>query len=103
VIPDNVQCYSDYEPRSVYSSSSLRKQIIQGLNSKNYNDFNLDKDAWQEKTEGWKSIIYENLVHRNFVQKNLKMGYLDFKYLVFGDIHSGPLSMVISPQKDGPV
>lgn len=61
VFPDNVDCFSDYEPRS-FRESSLKSRVISGLTS-------------DEGSPLWKSIIYENLVHENLVKQGLKMGY----------------------------
>ena len=48
-------------------------------------------------------MIYEDMVDHALVEKSLKMEYHDFKYLLKGDIDSGPLSLFLEIEKDGPV
>jgi len=92
-VAEDVKCYSDYEPRGI-REASLKAAVLSGLAS----------SAAAPASEGWKSIIYENLVHENLVKSAIKSGYKDFKHLLYAEgKESGPLSILIKPQKPGPI
>jgi hypothetical protein len=97
-LPDNAICYTDYEPRTLYNESSLRLKVLSGLRP----GCNAKYKKTDKITEtGWRCIIYENLVHENIVKHSVKMGYKDYKYLMYGNKVSGPLSIQMAQQKEG--
>lgn len=85
---DDVQCYTDYEPRSI-REASLVDRVVEGLSN--------------SSTVGWKAIIYENLVSDKLVKKSVSRGYKDFKHLIYGNKDSGPLSFDIHARRPGQV
>jgi hypothetical protein len=148
---DDMQCFSDYEPRSV-AEASLKSLVVSGLAADNDKGkgmlcyamlcyamlcyamlcyamlcyamlcyamlcFALLWSAivargWFKHVscivgvfspQEWKSVIYENLVNENMVKQSLKMGYRDFKHLLYADKNSGPLSLSIRANKEGPL
>lgn len=86
--PDNATCHTDYEPR-VQRESSLKDKVISGLET---ND-----------TKGWKFIIYEEIADKGIVINARKRGYLDYKYLLYGNSESGPLSISFKTERAGKV
>jgi len=89
IFPDKAKCYTDYEPRPL-RDSSLKSKVLKGL-------------APSEKDKGWKFIIYELLVDPNLVKRSYQNGYHDFKYLMYGDESSGPLSLSLQMDNEGPI
>jgi hypothetical protein len=91
LVLDDVQCYTDYEPRSI-REASLFNRVVGGL-----------ADSSNSSSIGWKAIIYENLVSEKLVQKSKARGYKDFKHLIYGNKDSGPLSFAIHAKRPGQV
>lgn len=87
---DNTTCYTDYEPREI-RESSLKKIVISGLKSES------------GEGKGWGYSIYEDLVDKKIVEKAKSQGYLDFKYLLWGNKESGPLSLGFTTSRPGKV
>lgn len=90
--PDDAKCFTDYEPRPV-REASLKDTVVSGLLSEDSN----------AATAGWRFSIYENLVDKNLVKRSRTMGYHDFKQLMYGDKSSGPLSLSLALEKEGPL
>jgi hypothetical protein len=117
---DDVQCFSDYEPRSM-DNSSLSDRIISGAtatptatgstnthtntntNDPKSNTHTTTTHTTDTKDNGWKHVIYENLVDEKLIAKSRRMGYKDFKYLLYAEPDAQPLSLHIPVKKTGPV
>lgn len=91
ITQDFMQCYTDYEPRSM-REASLKALVIAGL-----------ADKSSSSTKGWKFNIYENLIDNSLVQNHFSNGFIDFKYTLFGNRDDGPISFFIQPNRPGPV
>eukprot|EP00607_Mallomonas_marina_P011135 CAMPEP_0182423426 /NCGR_PEP_ID=MMETSP1167-20130531/9394_1 /TAXON_ID=2988 /ORGANISM="Mallomonas Sp, Strain CCMP3275" /LENGTH=545 /DNA_ID=CAMNT_0024602391 /DNA_START=70 /DNA_END=1707 /DNA_ORIENTATION=+ len=90
-VTDNIQCFTDYEPRW-NRAASIRNMIVAGLAK--------DKDS-----PGWKAIILEMLLgdenYKHIDIRHKKAGYVDYKHMYTADYDAGPLSLKISVQKEG--
>lgn len=90
-ISDNMQCFTNYEPRTNLESS-LSSLVISGLKGK-------------EGTVGWDTMILEQLLPQWETLKaaQKEFGYKDFKHVLVANKDSGPLSLYIKPKKDAPI
>jgi hypothetical protein len=80
--PDNLQCYTSYEPRND-PSLHLNSLIIQ--------------------PSTWKTEIMELLLDKmpEIIAKARSRGYLDYKYMIYGNQESGPLNLKITAKAGG--
>ena len=82
-ISDGVDCYTDFEPR--YGSGvkmDLESRIV-------------------PNGHRWGKAIYEEFVDTNIIAKARSRGYLDYKYMFYGNKTSGVLSINIKVRKEG--
>jgi hypothetical protein len=79
---DSLQCYTSYEPRND-PSLHLNSIIIQ--------------------PSAWKTDIMELLLDKlpEVIEKARGRGYLDYKYMVYGNKDSGPLNLKINAKSTG--
>merc|ERR1711871_52676 len=80
-VSDGVNCYTNFEPR--YSNGTDLKSLIVPNGHK------------------WNLAIFEEFVDTNIIKKARKRGYLDYKYMFYGNTTSGPLSLNIHVEKEG--
>jgi hypothetical protein len=80
--PDSLQCYTSYEPRND-PSLHLQDLIIQ--------------------PSTWKTDIMELLLDKmpEIIQKARSRGYLDYKYMVYGNKDNGPLNLKFNTKGTG--
>ena len=50
---------------------------------------------------GWRREIFENILKKNAAARYMARGYRDFKYVLYGNNESGPLSLRLAPQQEG--
>ena len=50
---------------------------------------------------GWTLDIFEMFIDKNIIEKSRRQGYKDYKYMLFGNKESGPVSLRISITKLG--
>lgn len=82
--PDDLQCYTTFEPRAD-PSRDLHKLVIHGSDPSK--DFKVD--------------IFENFVEPHIIVNAKKRGYLDYKVMLYGNSQSNPLSLVANVKKSG--
>lgn len=97
---DNMTCHTDYQPRSI-PSSSLKSLVLTGLASEDA--VASYAAAATAASPGWHFIIYENIVDKHLVERSKTQGYLDYKYLMYAGDHAGPLSLKLDIDRPGPV
>ena len=81
---DDMRCLTTYEPRAD-PQSHLVDYVLLTTNDQ------------------WKSEILEWLSDKSSIEKARRMGYKDFKYMLYGNKKSGPLSLKITVKKTGTV
>ena len=82
-VVDRIQCYTDYEPH-VERKYSLSNIILTNPSSKQ-----------------WNHTIYEYMMRSDIIVKSNEKGYLDYKYLYYGNSNSNVLSFKIHVQQEG--
>jgi len=82
--PDNLQCYTTFEPRAD-PDRNLHNLVIHGTDLSN--DFKVD--------------VFENFVEPHIIVNARKRGYQDFKVMLYGNSKSNPLSFKIRVVKSG--
>lgn len=97
--PEDPYCLTDYEPR-YNRETSLKSSVLYGLQEVNHDGIPI---IGHEKL--WKFEIYENIVSKYLVELSRERGYHDYKYTLYAPygIESGPISILITPFKDGTV
>lgn len=98
---DNIQCFTDYEPR-IKRSNSLTSLFLPSESSKLVLGLIGDRGNSPHPGE-WHSIIYEQLVDRKIITIANERGYLDFKHMIYGDVDSGPISFKINAKDAGTI
>jgi hypothetical protein len=81
---DNMQCLTTFMPRADPDSDFLQFIIKNG-----------------DERPPFKREIIENFMDEGIVKKATKQGYKDFKYMMYGNIESSPLSLTINVAKAG--
>ena len=74
-ISDEMQCFTDYEPRADSTVGNLTHLIVEQNN--------------------WKENVFENFLSLDILKKSKERGYLDVKNLYYGNKESGVLSFEI--------
>ena len=84
--PDHVQCFTTYEPRND-ASLHLMNIVIPP----------------SDPNKAWKVDIMELLMDKMpaIIQRSRDRGYLDYKYMVYGNKDSSPLNLKINIQSAG--
>eukprot|EP00596_Hydrurales_sp_CCMP1899_P007177 CAMPEP_0119044184 /NCGR_PEP_ID=MMETSP1177-20130426/29321_1 /TAXON_ID=2985 /ORGANISM="Ochromonas sp, Strain CCMP1899" /LENGTH=376 /DNA_ID=CAMNT_0007013835 /DNA_START=275 /DNA_END=1402 /DNA_ORIENTATION=+ len=81
---DDMQCLTTFEPRADPGSDLINFIIPNGD----------DRPAFKRE-------IIENFMDAGIVKKATKQGYLDFKYMLYGNKESSPLSLLVNVAKAG--
>ena len=82
--PDNLRCFTSFQPRAE-ESRSLEALVIPSGDGK----------------PGFSSIIMEDINHKDIVSKAKARGYKDFKHVLYGNKDSGALSLKINVTIEG--
>ena len=94
-MPDVVQCWTNYEPRSDRSTSLsmalIDQQIVERFNQS------------EESLDGWNLAIADRLLYGDFTffRNNRELGYADYKIVLVGNRESGPLSLQFTSKNEG--
>jgi hypothetical protein len=86
---DNQQCFTVFEPHAD-RSKGLKEIIISGL-----------APDGSDAKKGWIVDVLDELMDRGMRANHLAQGYLDWKYMLHGNKHSGPLSMSVDVKNEG--
>ena len=86
---DNQQCFTVFEPHAD-RSKGLKEIAISGLAAEG-----------SDSKKGWVMDVLDELFEPGMMTKHVAQGYLDRKYMLHGNKHSGPLSMSIDVKVDG--
>lgn len=85
-ISDNMQCFTNFEPRNE-PNSDLAGLVISGMS--------------KDSSPGWKLDVFENFIDKVIFTRARERGYLDVKYMLYGNKNDGPLSLIVNFKKDG--
>jgi hypothetical protein len=88
-VPDKVTCYTEFEPRGE-PGRALSDIIQSGLPRDN-----------TDVAKGWVKNILEQLLQPSIIENAKKAGYLDKKYIIYGNKNSGPLTMKFEVKNEG--
>lgn len=81
---DNMQCLTTFDPKADSNSDLTQFVISNG-----------------DKRPSFKRNIIENFMDESIVKKAMKQGYKDFKYMLYGNMESSPLSLIVNVVKPG--
>ena len=80
-VSDGVNCYTNFEPR-YGNNTDLESLIVPNKHQ-------------------WNKAIFEEFVDKDIIIKARSRGYLDYKYMFYGNKTSGPLSLNVHVRKEG--
>lgn len=80
-VSNEIQCFTNFEPRADPVAANLSSLVI--------------------SMNGWKENVFENFIHPSILKKSKERGYLDVKYLLYGNKDAGPISFEIMAKKSG--
>ena len=89
LIPDHVKCYTDQVPRGE-QANSISSLIIGG--TVEFGDMETHKLA----SNSWGTIIQEMVRMKEAIKKGRSNGQEDFKFMLYGNADSGPLSLLLN-------
>jgi hypothetical protein len=98
-IVDDVQCFTDFEPRAL-PGTSLSDLVVSGLSGK------ADRSQGEKRSgsgTGWESIVFETLMDPDGVRSAKLKGYQDWKNILYGNNASGTLTIEVSVKKSGKI
>jgi len=93
-IPDHVKCYTDQVPRAE-KEFSISNLVIGG--DVHFGDMQTHVLAENK----WGTIIQEMVHQREAIAKGIKNGQEDFKFMYYGNMNSGPLSLLLNINPSG--
>jgi hypothetical protein len=86
-VSDKMDCWTNFEPR-FEANSDLVSRAIAGM-------------AKDNDSKGWKLDVLENFIDPVIFKKARERGYLDVKYMLYGNKDDGPLSFSINARETG--
>ncbi len=104
---DNMQCFTDFEPHAD-EGAGLFKRIVRDISVKIQTADDSSATATAEThlpppLTGWRRNIMESVFEPNahIVEHAHKKGYLDFKWMMYGNVEAGNLHISINVKKKG--
>jgi hypothetical protein len=98
-IADDVQCFTDFEPRARLDTS-LSHLAVSGLAGKPDRNQGASRPSGES---GWESIVFETLMDPDSVRSAKLKGYQDWKNIIYGNNESGTLTLEVSVKKPGKI
>lgn len=95
-LADDVQCFTDFEPRE-RPGSSLASLVTSGLDGK------VTRAPKSSGGSGWKSVVFEMLMDPDGVRSAKLKGYKDWKNIIYGNNESGALTLEVPLKKRGKI
>lgn len=93
-VPDYAQCYTDMVPRAELDRS-ISNTVVGGK----FQAGTLETTSFNK--ESWGTIVQEMINQRSAIAKGLSNGQQDFKFMLYGDKDSGPISMLLNMDPRG--
>ena len=95
-MPDVVQCWTNYEPRSD-RSTSLSKALIDQRIAETF-------DRWEKDIDDWHVVVADRLHYGDSLfESRRKYGYRDYKVVLEGHKGSGPVSLHFTSKSKGKI
>lgn len=85
-VSDNVQCFTQFEPHQD-RERTLRAIVVEGISD--------------VPGQGWQITQLEQLLDPNIIKTAHERGYLDEKFIIYGNPGTGPLSMKVTVKRLG--